>query len=232
MFSVNINKQYWWAAIGILFVVYSILAFAIPFPKNSVFAISYLFSVLAIGAQLYVIHISFYRGNHIKSKFYGFPIARIGVLYLIIQLIASFIFMAMGSIIPAWLPLVIYVLLAGASAIGLIAADVVRNDVMRQENKQVKQTSRMYEFQSLGQMLMNMNKMSSADLLLKKLAEDLRFSDPVSNDSLTNIEDQLASCLSQLQEAVSTQDMNQIMYLCEEADQLLAKRNLLCKMTK
>ena len=32
-----------------------------------------------------------------KSKFYGFPIAKVGVLYLAIQLIGGLVFMALGQ---------------------------------------------------------------------------------------------------------------------------------------
>ena len=75
-------------------------------------------------------------------------------------------------------------------------------------------------------------KVSEAARPLEKLAEDLRFSDPVSSEALTEIEDQLAECLAQLQEAVSAQKTEQILSVCQEAERILAERNQLCKLNK
>ena len=47
---------------AILFVVFSAIAFVIPFSKNGVFWIAYLFGVLAILFQIYIFKSSF--GKH------------------------------------------------------------------------------------------------------------------------------------------------------------------------
>ena len=107
----NKNAIRWWVVLGVVLVVYNVLAFALPFPKKAVFAVSYLFTMIAILAQIYVIRTAFYRGEGVKSKFYGFPIAKLGVIYLAVQLIAGLVFMALGLIVPVWLPLALYVVL-------------------------------------------------------------------------------------------------------------------------
>lgn len=94
------NDVRWWVVLGVVLVVYNVLAFALPFPKTGSFVVSYLFSMVAILAQIYVIRTAFYRGEGVKSKFYGFPIATLGVIYLGIQLIAGLVFMALGLIVP------------------------------------------------------------------------------------------------------------------------------------
>lgn len=76
------NDVRWWVVLGVVLVVYNVLAFALPFPKTGSFVVSYLFSMVAILAQIYVIRTAFYRGEGVKSKFYGFPIATLGVIYL------------------------------------------------------------------------------------------------------------------------------------------------------
>ena len=186
------NAIRWWVVLGVVLVVYNVLAFALPFPKTAVFAVSYLFTMIAILAQIYVIRTAFYRGEGVKSKFYGFPIAKLGVIYLAVQLIAGLVFMALGLIVPVWLPLALYVVLLGVAAAGFVAADAARDEVVRQEV----------------------------------------FSDPVSSEALTEIEDQLAECLAQLQEAVSAQKTEQILSVCREAERILAERNQLCKLSK
>ena len=226
------NAIRWWVVLGVVLVVYNVLAFALPFPKTAVFAVSYLFTTIAILAQIYVIRTAFYRGEGVKSKFYGFPIAKLGVIYLAVQLIAGLVFMALGLIVPVWLPLALYMVLLGVAAVGFVAADAARDEVVRQEVKLEKDVSRMREFQAKGRALVALNKVSEAARPLEKLAEDLRFSDPVSSEALTEIEDQLAECLAQLQEAVSAQKTEQILSVCQEAERILAERNQLCKLNK
>ena len=226
------NAIRWWVVLGVVLVVYNVLAFALPFPKTAVFAVSYLFTTIAILAQIYVIRTAFYRGEGVKSKFYGFPIAKLGVIYLAVQLIAGLVFMALGLIVPVWLPLALYVVLLGVAAAGFVAADAVRDEVVRQEVKLEKDVSRMREFQAKGRALVALNQVSEAARPLEKLAENLRFSDPVSSEALTEIEDQLAECLAQLQEAVSAQKTEQILSVCQEAEHILAERNQLCKLSK
>ena len=226
------NAIRWWVVLGVVLVVYNVLAFALPFPKTAVFAVSYLFTTIAILAQIYVIRTAFYRGEGVKSKFYGFPIAKLGVIYLAVQLIVGLVFMALGLIVPVWLPLALYVVLLGVAAAGFVAADAARDEVVRQEVKLEKDVSRMREFQAKGRALVALNQVSEAARPLEKLAENLRFSDPVSSEALTEIEDQLAECLAQLQEAVSTQKTEQILSVCQEAEHILAERNQLCKLSK
>lgn len=228
----NKNAIRWWVVLGVVLVVYNVLAFALPFPKTAVFAVSYLFTMIAILAQIYVIRTAFYRGEGVKSKFYGFPIAKLGVIYLAVQLIAGLVFMALGLIVPVWLSLALYVVLLGIAAAGFVAADAARDEVVRQELKLEKDVSRMREFQAKGRALVALNQVSEAARPLERLAENLRFSDPVSSEALTEIEDQLAECLAQLQEAVSAQKTEQILSVCQEAEHILAERNQLCKLSK
>lgn len=92
----------------------------------------YIFGVITIAAQLYVLQVAFYKEMTVKSKFYGFPVANVGVIYLLAQLVLGLVFMALAKVVPLWLPLVVYVVLLGAAAVGLfIAADAMRDEVER-----------------------------------------------------------------------------------------------------
>ncbi len=123
------NSIRWWMTLVIVLVVYNVIVFAIPFPKTSVFFLSWAFTLASFGAQIYVIYTAFYQGEGIKSKFYGWPIARIGVCYLALQLALGLVFIAVGIavMVPLWLPLVLYVVLLGAAAVGLISVDAMRD---------------------------------------------------------------------------------------------------------
>lgn len=45
------NRARSWVALGVILVVYSVVAFAPPFVKNGVFWLSYVFGVVAIAVQ-------------------------------------------------------------------------------------------------------------------------------------------------------------------------------------
>ena len=86
--------------LAILLVVFSVIAFAAPFSMKAPFWIAYVCGVIAIAFQLYVFNVAFANGEDVKSRFYGFPIAKIGVVYMIVQLIVSLIEMGTAFIVP------------------------------------------------------------------------------------------------------------------------------------
>lgn len=226
------NEIRWWAALAILAVLYHIIIFALPFAKTPVFFISWLFTAAAMGLQILVIRTAFFQGEGIKSKFYGFPIAKIGAVYLAVQTAAGLIFMALGKYIPFWMPLVFCALLLGAAAIGLIAADAVREEVEYRGEKLQKDISRMRKYQSLTKLLAEKNQLPEAAEALKKLAEAFRFSDPVSSRELSAIEETLAEDLAKLQDAVSLLQEEETLTLCRKTERDLAERNRLCELHK
>ena len=67
---------------------------------------------------------------------------------------------------------------------------------------------------------------------LKKFAEDIRYSDPVSSDALGDIEQELAAAVEELQAAVVDGDSESVAQLCRKASATLAERNRLCKLNK
>lgn len=213
---------------SILFVVYSVVVFALPFAMNAVFWMSYIFSVAAIAVQWVVFKKAFDNGEGLKSKFYGFPIANIGFGYFAVQLIASVIFMALALYVPVWLPLIVYVVALGIATIGFIAADAVREEVEKQDVKLKKSISRMKTMQGKMNVIASMGDYTA----IKQLAEAFKYSDPVSSEELDNIETILEGCIAELQGAVKAKDTATITQLCEKTEALLNERNQLCKLYK
>ncbi len=232
MKETNQREQRWWIVLAILAVVYHVVIFALPFPKTPVFFLSWIFTVAALAAQVYVIRTAFFRGEGVKSKFYGFPIVRIGVMYLLAQIVLGLVFMALGAILPFWIPLVLFVVLIGAAAIGLVAADAVREEIERQDIRQERNTEPMRKFRARVNMLVRENPIPEASQALEHLAESFRFSDPVSSEELLEIEDRLAEDLAQLQDAMALLKTNEALELCRKTERDLAARNQLCKASK
>lgn len=228
------NIIHWWATLAVMLAVYNVVVFAVPFPRNIVFFVSWLFTLAAIAAQTYVIRTAFYRDEGAKSKFYGWPIAKVGAAYLTIQLAVGLVFMALGFAItvPIWLPLMLYVVLLGAAVVGFIAVDTVRDEIERQDTILKKDMTYMRTLQSKVASMVQLAQDDQTRKILEKFAEDLRFSDPISSETLGNIEADLTACVDELQRAIADGDAASALELARNATDVLMERNRLCKLKK
>ena len=231
----NKNRIRFYVSLAILFAVFTVVAFAVPFVHNTVFWLSYAFAVLAFAIQLYSYPKAFdFEGHDVRSKFYGFPLARLTTVYLIAQLVLSLVFMLLSrvSVIPAWIPVVLYAVLLGVFAVGFIAADSMKAEVERQDTVHKARVETMRTLQSKAVFIASQCDDSETKKALNKLAESFRFSDPVSSDALTDIEANLSALVDELQSAVLEKDTEAAKALCAKVEATLADRNRLCKLNK
>lgn len=224
----------WCIVLTVALAVYHVVIFAVPIPRNNIFFLSWAFTLTAVGAQAYVVHVAFYRGEGVKSKFYGFPIAQIGMAYLAFQLALSMGFMVLSSVIvvPMWLPLVLYVILLGASIVGFISADAMRDEIERQDMQMKKDVQNIRMLQVKAASMVQHVQDSRVRAALEKFSEDLRYSDPVSNDALKDIEADLIASVDELQQAVLDSDNETVLALLQKAGTILTERNRWCKLEK
>ena len=96
------NRRSVLAVGAILLAVVLLIAFAVPFARTGVFYIALGFEIAAFLVALFAAHVAFEKGEDTRSRFYGFPIARIGAVYLIAETALSLILMALSKICPAW----------------------------------------------------------------------------------------------------------------------------------
>ena len=218
---------------AIALVVFNVIAFVIPIPKSAVFWVAYIFGMLAIAAQLLFMNVAFSGKEDIRSKFYGFPIARIGVIYGACQLLLSFAAMALGAFIPVWVPVVVFVIIAAAAGVGLISTDMVREEIEKQDEKLVKDVSRMRSLQSKMNVLISQSDVvGELKTELDKLADSIKYSDPVSSSATEQIEDELNFNIEELQKAIVDGDNASALTICKKTSGILAERNRLCKLNK
>lgn len=218
--------------LALLFVVYTLIVLAVPFAKGGMFWLTYLFTAAAFGVQAYVFKLSFEKEAGAKSKFYGFPIARVGVLYLAVQIMLGLVFMALAAVAPVWLALVLYLALLAAAAVGVIATDSIRDEVERQDTQLKKDVATMRALQSKATALPARCEDTTAKAALEKLAEEFRYSDPVSAPALTDLETDMAATMEELSAAVTDGDNAAVLALCKKISATLAERNRLCKLNK
>jgi hypothetical protein len=208
--------------------IYHLIVFVIPFAKTTAFWISYGFTLVAFVVVAAAIYIAFIKNPSAKSRFYGFPIARIGLIYGLVQLIISLLFMAMGCVIPWQVCVLVYAIAMGAALIGLVSSEAVVDGIQTQDVKLKQDVSLMRSLQSKISQIAS----QTDDAAIKALAEEFRYSDPVSNEAIADAEADLAAAVDQLQAAFVDGDNDAMAQLCRKTSALLAERNRLCKLNK
>ncbi len=218
--------------IALIVIVFSVIAFAVPFAKTGAFVIAYIFGLISIGVQVYTVKISLLNNASAKSRFYGFPIVKIGVAYLVSQLVLSIVEMALAAIMPVWIPIVLNVILFAVAAIGCISAETMRDEITHQDEKLKKSVSAMRNLQSKAAVLPRECNDNELKTMLSELSEAFRFSDPVSNSETELAEKELENLLAEIQNAVIDNDIPSATELCKKASSVLVERNSVCALNK
>lgn len=220
------------AGLGVLLILYILIAFLIPFAKTATFWVSFVFTLIAFCVVAASIYIAFVKNPDAKSRFYGFPIARIGIIYGIAQLVAGLLLMALGKWVPVWLAVLVYAIMLGAAVIGLISADAVAEQIHAQDAKLKKDVAAMRAIQSKLSVLPGQCEDPVTAKCLTQLAEEIRFSDPVSSEATQETEADLNALTDELQKAVLEHDTAAAQNLCKRCQAVLMERNRLCKLEK
>ena len=209
--------------LAVLLAVFSVIAFVIPFARTAGFWIAYACGILAVILEGYVIYSAFGKPDA-KSRFYGFPVARVGTIYLTAQLAVSIAEFALAGLIPVWVIVLINALLLAFALIGLLTAETVRDEVTRQDQQIRTNTENMRKLQSLAAAASEQCRDEKLKPALRKLAEDIRYSDPVSSEKTAEIEAAMAGKMEKLMSCLkdSTSDCEGI---CEEISSMLSERN-------
>lgn len=218
--------------LALLLCVFSVVAFIVPFAKTATFWLAYGFGVFALLFQLYIFRTADAAGGDAKSRFYGFPIARIGVIYLAVQLIVSFIEMALAKVLPTWVPLIVNLILLVMAVIGCMTVETMRDEIVRQDVVLKKKVSTMRELQSLSSSLVGQCSDETLKPMLQKLADEFRYSDPVSSEKTQELEEDMKNQLGDIQQALVEGDAEGAGKLCGKLLGSLAERNRICSVSK
>ena len=210
--------------LGILFALISIIAFAVPTTKTATFWITYVFTAAAFAAQSLIWNKALGKET-LKSKFLGFSVVHIGIVYTIIQTVAFAVFMVVPTL-HTWIAIVVCSIIAGISVVCMIAADVGRNEIECVEAKVQKKVFYIRELQADVELLADAEMDTDTKAALTQLAEKIRFSDPMSSEHLADLEKQISTKVAELQTASNKLEIATVLH------SLLDERNKKCKIFK
>ena len=212
---------------AVILAMYHLIIFVVPFTKGLVFYLTYGFTLVAFGLSGLAVYHALKNPN-VKSKFYGFPVARVGLIYLAVQLVLGLVFMAVAPWVYWWIPVLCYGLVLLTGVLSLISTEVTSAEILHQDEQLKKNVTVMRGLQSKVLQLAA----QCDDPMLKKLAEEIRYSDPVGCEAIVDAEADLAVAVDQLRQAVKARDTRSVDRLSRKALNLLAERNRLCKLNK
>lgn len=219
----NSSKGY--ILLGILFVLVSVIAFTVPAAKTAAFWISYVFTVIAFAAQIAIWKAALGRAESLKSKFLGFPVVHIGMAYLVVQIIAFAVFL-FAPALPIWSAVVVCSVIAGVSTVCMIASDVGHSEIERVTAKVQEKTFYIKQLQADVELLSGAETDAATKSALTQLAEKIRYSDPMSNEQIADIEDRITAKIAELKSATDKAK------IIAELNLLLDERNRKTKILK
>ncbi|MCR5103504.1 MAG: hypothetical protein K6B68_03485 [Eubacterium sp.] len=114
--------------------------------------------------------------------------------------------------------------------IGVVAVDNAKDIIEKQEIQDAYKTKTVETFRVNIDSLRNRSADSEINKAIEKLAEEFKFSDPVSNDAVKEIEMLINSKVTELKNAIN--DSAVCLPLISEISDLLKERNAICKASK
>lgn len=219
----------------IILVIFNVIAFSVPIPKTPSFWIAYGFTFLAILIQGFVWKYTQDKVNDIKSLYLHIPILKVAYTYFIIQAI-GFILVLCYPILEWWISLIGCVLIFGISCICLIAADVTK-DIIDENNEEFSEISKIEtkvkekvffikSCQAEIEILFNVEKDPTIKEKLNSLKDIIKYSDPMTHESLCDLEDKIKTKIEELKNS------NDKSSLIEEISNLIKERNIKTKILK
>ena len=223
------------AVLLIVAALFSAAVFLIPFEKDEpAFWIGYIAELTAIILQIPVFKLAYPVGSDLKSKVLGYPLFKIGVSYLVVQTILSFVLIALGSSgsIPTWLAVLLCLVVLGVALLFGMSANMARTAISNLETATAVDTKLMKSLALRAQNFVNKTNNPTLQGELRKLSEKITYSDPVSSPAIADAEYRLSALFGQLEAAVTSPQGAGAMELCKSVNIALDDRNAACKASK
>ena len=194
------------------------------------FWVGYIFITIAFIAQLLCAFFAF-KPRNFKKLFYKIPLISVSYSGLVLMLIAGSVFMAV-PVLPAWIGIIVCVLVLAFSAIAIIKATAAAEIVSGIDEKVKTQTFFIKSLAADAQSLMTSAKSDELRAEAKKVYEAIRYSDPMSNVALSELNTQIERQYNTFADAVKADDAELAKETADALLEMIEVRNQKCKTLK
>ncbi len=193
------------------------------------FWIGYVFITLAFIGQLICSYIALNKKNA-TATFYRLPLVTISYTGLIVSFVAGGLCMLISPL-PYYVGIIVCAIVLAIYAIALIKAEAAASIVEGVDNKIKAQTLFVKSLTVDADSLLAHAQSDDAKAACKKVFEAVRYSDPMSSDTLAGVESQITLKFNEFSNAV-TCGADSISNLADELVVLIGDRNKKCKLLK
>ena len=229
------NIKFYIIAWAILLALFNLIAFISPgwaaFEKYSgSFWTGYIFITLAFVGQLVCSLFAFKEDK--KEKFFlSLPLITLSYTGLILTLVFGTLCMLV-SFLSYWVAVIICAVILAVYAIAVLKAKAAA-EISSATGEKVK--AKTFFTRSLTvdcENLLSKAKSEQAKAACNKVYEAVRYSDPMSSDELSSVEEKISAKISELSTAVTACDDEKITALADATVLLVKERNSKCKVLK
>lgn len=212
----------------IILAVFVAIALLLPVARNAVFYIAFAMTLVSFALVAFAYVQSFLHDDTLSSKLLGFPIFRVSVVALGLQLVAFVLLTVLSFVCPVWLAVLIEGLVLAGTSVCLIATEAARGVIEDAEVKLEDRTQTIKKLRTQAVAMVSMQEDAQVKAKMEKLAQELRYCDPVSTDATKDIELELEVLLGKIQTANREECMESI----KHGIALVKRRNSIAKINK
>lgn len=190
----------------------------------------YIFITFAFIGQLVCSFFAF-KPDDKQKVFYNIPLVTVSYAGLIVTLIAGTACMAIPNL-PNWVGIVVCLSVLAITAIAVLKAVFTASAVTDIDRRVSVKTFFIKSLTVDSEHLMNSAKTAELKALAKKVYEAVRYSDPMSNAVLVEVEEKIQNGFSDFENAVAGEDFELASSTADELLSLIDIRNKKCKLLK
>lgn len=208
---------------GIFFAVYNLLVFMILRPRTPVFWLSYGFMVLAFGLQILGMYLSF-KDFTVEAVFFGIPLAHFTLYYFFAELFMSVVFMIFQNV-PWKIPFILQTLMLAVYGVVAIVSVFTRDAVVAAKDN-VQNAAAAMRLDTIDiEMLRDEAKDPELRNQLRRLAEAVRYSDPMTNAAVADVDGRIKQETMALRTYCEDGDVAAAKDSCARLQRLYVERN-------
>lgn len=237
------NKKRILVVLFAVILLYNIVFLTLPTLKSTTFWLSYVFGLVSIIFNVFLVQLAWGIAKTTKSKFMGVPILIVGKRYLYLQMTSSGVFLLISVIakyyptnsfsdIPFFVPLIINSVLFTVCILSVIFIDSSRDKIDRVDKIVNKKTLYLNSLEVEIDILYSSTLDKNIKNILFQIKNKIKFSDPMSAPELSHLEDLITIKISKLEQAISSNDIEEVKILGNKILNLIEERNLKTKLLK
>lgn len=197
-----------WILWSIALAVVLVLALVISFAKTAVYWIGLLCTVAMFGVCALAFVRAFRKDSTLESKLLGWPIFKVGYVAVIVQLVVGFALMGLAALCPVWAAAIVEVAVFAVTVFCMTVKDAAREAVTTAEVKVADNTAAWKAIRARA----NAIAAETGHPDIKKLAEEIRYADPMP----TSMDGEIAQMLETLSSYADAANIKKALGMMEQ----------------